>query len=92
MSEFFEFAREMIKIFIDGFYQIILGIWYGLKEIFGIKQYVAVFQEYSPSFNFGAWLLAGLLVLLMVALIGGIVYLIIFLIISRYPVSYLFIK
>lgn len=83
MSEFFEFAREMIKIFIDGFKQIILGFWYGLKQIFGFKQYIAAFQEYSPSFNFGAWLLAGLLVLLMIALIGGIVYLIIFLIIRR---------
>lgn len=83
MSEFFEFAREMIKLFLKGFYIIGLGIWDGLKQIFGFKQYVAVFQEYSPSFNFGAWLLAVLLVLLMLALIGGIIYLIIFLIIRR---------
>lgn len=80
MSSFFSFAREMITTFLNGFLEIILGLFNGIKGIFDIPKYISLFNEFSGDFNFGAWLLSVLLVLLMVAFVGGIIYLIVFLV------------
>ncbi|MCR5741385.1 MAG: hypothetical protein K6G38_02895 [Gammaproteobacteria bacterium] len=80
MSEFFSFAREMITTFLQGFWTIILGIFNGIVGIFNFPKYVQIYQDYSSDFDFGAWVLSFLLVLLMVALIAGLIYLFVFLI------------
>ena len=81
MAEFFNFAREMISTFLNGFWTIILGFINGIAGIFNINKYGEIYKHYSDSFNFGAWLLSILLVILMIAVLAGIIYLIIFLII-----------
>lgn len=80
MTAFFNFAKEIITYFLNGFLFIIQGIYNGILRIFNIPGYVNIFKEWGPDFSFGAWLLSILLVILMIAVIAGIIYLIIWLI------------
>jgi toxin secretion/phage lysis holin len=61
---FFAFMSEMLQ----GYTEIILGLWGGLKRIFNIPNYIAIFKQFSPNFTVTSWILAVLALVLVAAI------------------------
>ncbi|MBQ4465862.1 MAG: hypothetical protein II916_07865 [Oscillospiraceae bacterium] len=70
---FFAFMTEMLQ----GYMEIILGLWNGLKRIFNIPNYIAIFKEHSPNFGVGSWILSITAIVLVVAIYALLLFLII---------------
>lgn len=73
LNWFFAFITGML----DGFWQIISGIFGGLSKVFGIPQYIRQFSTFSKSFNAVDWILSVLAFLLVIALWAAVFFLIV---------------
>ena len=83
MTNFGEFIIELLKIFFGSLWSIFAGVFSGLFGIFNVAEYARVFKEFSGEFNFLAWLLAIIIVLVLIAALAGI-GLVIYLLIRKY--------
>ena len=71
---FFAFMSEMLQ----GYMEIILGLWNGIKRIFNIPNYVEIFKQFSPNFSVASWILAVLALVLVAAIYVLLIVLIVF--------------
>jgi len=62
---------------LQGYMEIILGLWNGLKRIFNIPNYIAIFKEHSPNFGVGSWILSITAIVLVVAIYVLLLFLIV---------------
>ncbi len=70
---FFAFMSEMLQ----GYMEIILGLWNCLKRIFNIPNYIAIFKEHSPNFGAAGWILSITAIILVVAIYVLLLFLIV---------------
>ena len=82
MAAYFEYLKEMIVAFFQN-----LGTWFRMRwaDPWGpvpneFAQYNSLFANYSPNFGVGGWIFFVLFAILLLALIGGICFLIFWLI------------
>ena len=80
MDTFFKFFYEFLSQFFSGFIEIFKGIWYGIKAMFNIPEYLKIINTYKADFTITEWILFGIGTLIVVALIGLVIFLIVFLI------------
>ncbi len=85
MAAYFEYLKEMIIAFFQN-----LGTWFNMRFACPwapvpsqFEYYNSLFATYSPQFGFGGWLFFVIFAILLVALIGGICFLI-FWVIRKY--------
>lgn len=83
MSKFIDFLLEFLEAFFGPLWSIIVSIFNAIINIFNVMNYVEVFQKYSGDFNWLAWVLAILTVILLIAALGGLVF-VIYLLIRKY--------
>ena len=62
---------------LQGYQEIILGLWNGLKKIFNIPNYIAIFKEHSPDFGAVSWIFAVLAIIVVIAIYVLLVFLIV---------------
>ena len=72
MSNFLEFLIEFLKTLFEPLWNILVSIFNSIISIFNVMNYVEVFEKYSGDFDGLAWVLAILVVILLVAALGGI--------------------
>lgn len=70
MHTFVRFFYEFISIFFDGVITIFKGIGSGFAKMFKFTNYQKVFNSYNTSFTTVEWILVGLTVLVLVAMVG----------------------
>lgn len=80
MDTFFKFFYEFLSQFFSGFVEIFKGLWHGIKAMFNIPEYLKIIGNYKADFTITEWILFGVATLIVVALIGLVIFLIIFLI------------
>ncbi|MCR4646784.1 MAG: hypothetical protein K5695_15485 [Oscillospiraceae bacterium] len=68
MNGFLKWFFAFISSILQGFAEIFLGFWRGIKQIFDIPGYIAQFKQYCGDFNAAGWVLAVLAIILVVAL------------------------
>ena len=61
---FFAFITQMLQ----GFGEIFIGIWHGIKQIFNIKSYIETFKTFSKDFGALEWILSVLSIILVTAI------------------------
>ena len=83
METFVRFLYELLMQFFLGFKDIFLGLLNGIKEIFNINAYITIINFYKSDFSIGEWILAGIAILLILALMGFIIFLI-YLLVRKY--------
>ena len=83
MANFLDFLIEFLKAFFEPLWKILVSIYQAVVDIFNIKNYVEIFKQYSGEFDWLAWLLAILTVVLLVAALVGIVF-VVWLLIRKY--------
>ncbi len=76
MDIYIRFLFEFMSQLFSGFKKIFLGIFDGVINIFNFPAYYNIVKDYSKEFSAGQWILAGISILIVIALIGGIGYLI----------------
>lgn len=80
MSTFFRFLYEFLLQFFSGAIIIIKGIFSGIKEFFAINKYLKVINFYKDDFSGPEWLFVVLAIFLSLIVIGGIAFLIYFIV------------
>jgi len=80
MQLFVRFLFELLSNFFGGFLTIFRGILNGVVQIFNVRNYIQVINTYSDEFSTLEWILVGIALMILLALIGLIVFLIIMLI------------
>ena len=70
---FFAFMSEMLQ----GYMEIFTGLWSGIKRIFNIPNYIAIFKAHSPEFGAGEWILSITAIVLVAAIYVLLVFLIV---------------
>src|SRR5574344_642577 len=83
METFFKFLYDLLGQFFLGFKDILLGLLNGIKEIFNLSAYLSVINFYKKDFSGFEWVLVGLSIILILALIGLIIFLI-YLLVRKY--------
>ncbi len=83
MHTFVRFFYEFISIFFDGVITIFKGIGTGFAKMFKFTNYQKVFNSYNTSFTTVEWILVGLTVLVLVAMVG-LTFWLVFWAIKRY--------
>lgn len=83
MTNFGDFTLDFLKVFFGSLWSIIAGFFKGLFGMFNFPKYIEVFKEYCGDFNFLAWLLAIILILFLLAALGGIA-IVIYLLVRKY--------
>ena len=80
MDTFLRFLYEFLSQFFDGIVYIFKGLVNGFKSMFNIPQYYKIVREYKNDFTMPEWLFVGLAILVVLAILGLIVFFIVFLI------------
>lgn len=80
MDNFGDFLLDFLKQFFGYFWSIFKGIFNGIVGMFNVPRYVEIFEQYCGEFNALAWILAIVVVLFLIAALGGIGFAIYFLI------------
>ena len=80
MSTFFRFLYEFLLQFFSGFITMIKGFFTGIAEIFTIKNYISVINFYKDDFSVPEWILVVLAIIIVLAIIGGLGFIIYFII------------
>ena len=78
MNTFLRFFYEFISIFIEGMWTILKGIYTGFIEMFNIKEYGSLINNYKTNFHGAEWVfvvISIIFLLVVVGLIGFLVYL-----------------
>lgn len=68
------FIKDFLGVLWGGILKIILGI----AQIFDVVKYIDAFRNNSANWNAGNWILAILIALVIVALLGGIIFLVVY--------------
>ena len=77
MNDFLKWFFAFITEILNGFGKIFLGLWNGLKQIFNIPEYIAIFKEYSKAFSVLEWILAILSVIIVIAVFAMLIFIIV---------------
>ena len=80
MDTFFKFFYEFLSQFFSGFVEIFKGLWRGIKAMFNIPTYLKIINHYKADFSITEWILFGVVTLIVIALIGLVIFLIVFII------------
>ena len=80
MKTFLKYFYEVLSQFFSGFISIFNGIVDGFKKIFNFKMYIQIARNYKGDFNVGEWVLFGISLLLLLALIALVIFLVLFII------------
>ena len=80
MDTFFRFLYEFLTQFFNGIIFIFDGLFKGFKSMFNIPEYFKIVGEYKNDFTIPEWLLVGIAVLCIAAILGLIIFVIVFLI------------
>ena len=80
MDTFLRFLYEFLSQFFDGVVYIFKGLINGFKSMFNIPEYYKIVREYKNDFTMPEWLFVGLAILVVLAILGLIVFFIVFLI------------
>ena len=78
MNTFLRFFYEFVSIFFEGIWTIIKGIYTGFIEMFNIKEYGSLINNYKGNFKGAEWVFVAvsvLFLLIILALIGLLIYL-----------------
>ncbi len=68
MNGFLKWFFAFITAILQGFAEIFLGFWRGIKQIFDIPGYISLFKQYSGEFTVTGWILAILSIIIVAAL------------------------
>lgn len=80
MGAIIKFLEDFLaQFFVKGVWGIIKGIGIGIKNIFDIPKYIAIFKSWSGEFGAAGWILAILSVLVVLLVLAGLVALFIML-------------
>ena len=77
MDTFFRFLYDFLSQTFSGFIDIIMGFVNGIVKIFNVKEYIAIIDDYKADFSGPEWvfvILAILILLILVAAVGLLVY------------------
>ena len=80
MNTFLRFFYEFISIFFDGVVVLFNGFVNGFAKMFNFNNYLKTINNYKGSFSGIEWVLVGLCIAILVAIIGGILLLLFFLV------------
>ena len=80
MDTFFRFLYEFLEQFFTSFILMFKGIINGVINMFNIKKYIAIINFYKEDFTIPEWVLVVLAILIVLAIIGGIGFIIYYLI------------
>lgn len=80
MDTFFRFLYEFLEQFFTSFILMFKGIINGIINMFNIKEYISIINFYKDDFSMPEWILAALAIIIVIAIIGGIGFIIYFLI------------
>ena len=80
MDTFLRFLYEFLSQFFNGIIYIFDGIFKGFKAMFNIPEYFNIVNEYKKDFTIPEWLLVSIAILLVAAILGLIIFAIVFLI------------
>ena len=76
MNTFVRFFYEFISIFFEGIGTVITGIYSGFVEMFNIKEYGSLINNYKTSFKGVEWVFVVISVLILIFVLGLIIFLI----------------
>ena len=80
MNTFFRFLYEFLSQFFSGFILFFIGIKNGIISMFNIPKYISIVGFYKDDFNTPEWILVSIAIIILIAIVGGIIFLIYFLI------------
>ena len=80
MDTFFRFLYEFLSQFFSGFILFFIGIKNGIISMFNIHKYISIVGFYKDDFNTPEWILVSIAIIILIAIVGGIIFLIYFLI------------
>ena len=80
MDTFFRFLYEFLEQFFTSFILMFKGIINGVINMFDIKKYIAIINFYKEDFTIPEWVLVVLAILIVLTIIGGIGFIIYYLI------------
>ena len=80
MDTFFRFLYEFLEQFFKSFILMFKGIINGIINMFNIKEYISIINFYKDDFKLPEWILVGLTIIIILAIVGGIIFIIYFLI------------
>lgn len=80
MDTFFRFLYEFLSQFFSGFISFFKGIKNGIISMFNIPKYISIVGFYKDDFNTPEWILVSIAIIILIAIVGGIIFLIYFLI------------
>ena len=80
MDTFFRFLYEFLSQFFSGFISFFKGIKNGIISMFNIPKYISIVGFYKDDFNTPEWILVSIAIIILIATVGGIIFLIYFLI------------
>ena len=78
MNTFLRFFYEFISIFFDGVVAIFNGLVNGFTKMFNFSNYLKTINNYKGSFSGIEWVLVGISIAILVAIIGAILLLLFF--------------
>ena len=77
------FIKDFTGVFIDGLLKIVLGIFWGIVDVFNIPKYIKVFGQFKDKFSAVEWIIAVLVAVVVFALLLVIIFLV-FLMIKKF--------
>jgi hypothetical protein len=78
MNTFVRFFYEFVSIFFEGAEKIFGGLYNGLIQMFNIKEYSTLINDYKSSFQGFEWILLGFAVLILIIIFGLLLLLVYF--------------
>ena len=78
MNTFLRFFYEFISVFFDGVVKIVSGIYEGLINIFNIKLYSKIINNYKGEFSGAEWILVVFAIIFLLIIVGLVCLLIYF--------------
>ncbi len=78
VDTYLRFLYEFLGQFFSGFREGFSGIFNGMKETFNFNGYKDILVHYKNDFNISEWILVGVAITAMIAIIGIIIFLIVF--------------
>ena len=78
MNTFLRFFYEFVSIFFEGAEKIFGGLYNGLIQMFNVKEYSTLINNYKSSFQGFEWILLGFAVLILIVIFGLLLLLVYF--------------
>ena len=80
MDTFFRFLYEFLEQFFTSFILMFKGLINGIINMFNIKEYISIINFYKDDFTIPEWILVVLAIIIVLAIIGGLGFIIYFII------------